>query len=76
MDSGDLMSEFLQPNFDVEGYARQLVDSSVSVAEQLALLASGTALLEKQLKDQVRLYILGMFDLGLINKVPNGAGIL
>lgn len=49
----DLTGEFLKDGFNVENYARKMLEENASVAEQLASLAANTTALDRQLKEQV-----------------------
>jgi len=49
----DVNEDFMSKDFDVEKYARKLLEGNESIPEQLAFLASNTSALDRQLKEQV-----------------------
>lgn len=49
----DVNEEFLSKDFDVEKYARKLLDENASIPEQLAFLTTNTSALDRQLKEQI-----------------------
>ena len=51
--NSELSEQFLSEDFDVEGYAEKILESGTAVSEQLAILASNTVQLDKQLRKQV-----------------------
>lgn len=63
----EVSAEFLKDDFNVEIYARKLLEENASVAEQLAKLGANTAALDRQLKEQVKLINLGLLILLLFS---------